>query len=406
MNDTSPERRARSVPPSAGTPAPVPEVLLTRPFILILMATALYGLAFSAYFLFPKYLATELAADPATIGGLSAVTMFASVVFMPLVGVAVDRRRRRPLGTLGASVFAVASLGFLVVDGVGPLMWLLRALHGVAYTLFFIAFSTLATDLAPPRRLGQALGLFGGVMISTNALGPLLAEWGALRWGWTSVFAGTAVMAGLAAVLSCFISERAHVHATETPAPSWAILTRPGLRRVLIVASLAGCALGTVFTFYQPWALTRDIERVSTFLLGFAGSAMAVRFGLGGLADRFGRRRVATLALAVYIAAPLSLIWVDSVGLVLPGCLLGVSHGLFFPALNAVALEFSGARERGKAMAAYHGAFNVGFAGGSYLLGYVAVAANYPTVFALASAGCALAFVLLGTSRGRPPSAG
>ncbi|MEX2480578.1 MAG: MFS transporter [Gammaproteobacteria bacterium] len=410
MNDPSPERSARAVPlaaaaPSTGDSAPVPEVLLTRPFVLILIATALFGLAFSAYFLFPKYLATELAADPATIGALSAVTMFASVVFMPLVGVAVDRHRRRPLGTLGACVFALASLGFLVVDDVGPLMWILRALHGLAYTLFFIAFSTLATDLVPPRRLGQALGLFGGVMISTNALGPLLAEWGALYWGWTSVFAGTAVSAGLAAVLTCFITERAHAHVSEAPLPSWAILARPGLARVLVVASLAGCAMGTVFTFYQPWALTRGIEHVSSFLIGFAGCAMAVRFGLGSLADRFGRRRIATLSLALYIVAPLSLIWVDTLGLVLAGCLLGVSHGLFFPALNAVALDYSGARERGKAMAAYHGAFNVGFAGGSYALGYVAAAANYATVFALASAGCALAFVLLGTSRPRPAAA-
>jgi len=327
------------------------------------------------------------------------VTMFASVLFMPVVGVAVDRRRRRPLGTLGACVFAVASLGFLVVDSIGPLMWVLRALHGTAYTLFFIAFSTLASDLAPPRRLGQALGLFGGVMIATNALGPMLAEWGALYWGWTSVFAGTAVAAGLAAVLTCFISERPHEPVPEAPTPLWSILCRPGLRRVLVVASLAGCAMGTVFTFYQPWALTLGIERVSTYLLGFGGCAMFVRFGLGGLADRFGRRRVATLALAVYIAAPLSLIWIDTLGLVFAGGLLGVSHGLFFPALNAVAIDFSGARERGKTMAAYHGAFNVGFATGSYVLGYVAVATSYPLVFALASAGCALAFALLASSR-------
>ena len=182
-------------PFSAGHGARAP--LLTVPFLLILVATALFGLAFSSYFLLPKFLATELAADPATIGGLSAVAMFASVLFMPVVGSEVDRRGRRPLSTLGAGVFAVASAGMLLVNEVGPLIWLLRGVHGAAFTLFLISLSTLATDLAPPQRLGQAIGLYGGVMISTNALGPALAEWAAYQYGWSVVFAATAGAAAL-----------------------------------------------------------------------------------------------------------------------------------------------------------------------------------------------------------------
>jgi predicted MFS family arabinose efflux permease len=275
------------------------------------------------------------------------------------------------------------------------LLWLLRSLQGLAFTLFFISLSTLATDLAPPQRMGQAIGLFGGVMISTNALGPALAEWTALHHGWNAVFVGTASSSLLAALLTTRIAERPHAHAEEAPTTMWAMVTRSGLRRVLVVASLAGCAMGTVFTFYQPWALARGITHVSTFLVGFAGCAMFVRFGLGGLADRLGRQRVATVSLSFYVAAPLALIWVDTVGLLVAGCLLGLSHGLFFPALNAVALDYASPRERGKAMAAYHGGFNIGFAGGSYLLGFVAAAQGYPVIFAVAAAGCVVAFAML-----------
>jgi len=376
--------------PSGGAPAPVyeqEEALLTRHFALILLATALFGMAFSAYFLFPKFLATELHADPPTIGGLSAITMFVSVLFTPVVGVQIDRRRRRPFSTLGAVLFAVAGAGMVVADHVGPLMWLLRALQGVAFTLFFISLSTLAVDLAPPKRMGQAIGLFGGVMISTNALGPALAEWGAHAFGWPSVFAATGVAAVLAALLTLLIAERPHEHVEEAPTRMLALVTRAGLRRMLVVAMLAGATMGTLFTFYQPWALTLGLERVSGFLIGFAGCAMVVRFGLGGLADRLGRLRVATVSSFFYIAAPLLMIRVDVAGLVLTGCLLGLAHGLFFPALNAVALDHATSRERGKAMAAYHGAFNIGFAGGSYLLGFLVVATNYPTIFALAAPG-------------------
>ena len=42
-------------------------------------------------------------------------------------------------------------------------------------------------------------------------------------------------------------------------------------------------------------------------------------------------------------------------------------------------------------------AFNVGFAAGSYLLGYVALVSSYPVVFSIAGLICFAAFILLTT---------
>ena len=61
--------------------------LLTPQFALLLLATGTFGIAFSTYFLMPKYLAVELTADAATIGAVSAITLLASVVAMPFIGV-------------------------------------------------------------------------------------------------------------------------------------------------------------------------------------------------------------------------------------------------------------------------------------------------------------------------------
>ncbi len=43
-------------------------------------------MSFSTYFLLPKFFAVELDADAATIGGLSAVSLLASVFCMPIRG--------------------------------------------------------------------------------------------------------------------------------------------------------------------------------------------------------------------------------------------------------------------------------------------------------------------------------
>ena len=70
-----------------------PAPLLTAQFALLLCATALFGLSFSTYFLLPKFLAVELAADAITIGGVGALSMLASVVAMPFIGIHSLTRR-------------------------------------------------------------------------------------------------------------------------------------------------------------------------------------------------------------------------------------------------------------------------------------------------------------------------
>ena len=169
--------------------------LLTPQFALLLLATGTFGVAFSTYFLMPKYLAVELAADAATIGAVSAVTLLASVVAMPFIGVQVDRHGRKAFAVIGAVTFGLACSGFIWIDSVNALLWLVRIVQGAAFTLFYVSISTLATDITPPARRGQAIGLFGAIMISTNAIGPALSEWTAAAFGWRIVFATTVIAA-------------------------------------------------------------------------------------------------------------------------------------------------------------------------------------------------------------------
>ena len=372
--------------------------LLTAQFVLLLVITSIVGLSFSTYFLLPKFLAVELAADAAIIGGLSGVSLLASVICMPIAGVQIDRHGRRLFVAIGALLFALACAGYLMVDHVGPLLWALRVLQGLAWPLFYLGLSTLATDIAPKARMGQAIGMFGAIMISTNALGPALAEWGAHLFGWQAVFGATVAAALLAALLAGFLREQHQPQPREETTTMLELVRRPGLKRVLIVTVMVGWTFGAMFTFYQPWALVSGFEQVSMFLVAFAGCAMVVRMGLGGIADRFGRMRVAQATLLLYIAASLSLIWLPTLGLFVTGGLLGIAHGIFFPAFNAVAVDYALESERGKAMAAYNGAFNIGFAAGSYLLGYVAIATSFPTIFLISAVTCAAAFVLLVSS--------
>ena len=377
--------------------------MFSAQFVLLLAVTTLFGLSFSTYFLLPKFLAVELAADPVTIGSVTTIFWLASALTVPFVGGQIDRRGRKVFAAAGGLILALSCAGFLWVDSVGPLIWALRILQGIGFTLFYVAVATLATDLSPPARLGQALGIFGAVMIFTNAVGPAFAEWASEYFGWKTVFAATAVTSVLAAVFSRLIPEHRHAPAGGQHASLLHVLRRPGMLPVTIASAMVGWAFGTLFTFYQPWALSLGIQKVAIYLVAYAVAAVSVRVVCGDLADRLGRLRVVRAMLLIYVLAPLALIWLDYFGLFIAGAVLGLTQGIYYPALNAVAIDLATPAERGKVMAAYNGAFNLGLSAAGLVLGHVVIATGYRTVFALASLVSIAAFGLLAMTpdRGR-----
>ena len=129
--------------------------------------------------------------------------------------------------------------------------------------------------------------------------------------------------------------------------------------------------------------------------MAYAAMGVTVRVGFGHLMDRWGNRRVAILALTLYVLVMLACLDLHSVGLPLIGAGLGVAHGAFYPAFNAVAVATAGPNERGKVMALFQASFHVGFSGGAFALGVLAEAEGYPAVFQAGAACLSVALLLL-----------
>jgi MFS family permease len=153
-------------------------------------------------------------------------------------------------------------------------------------------------------------------------------------------------------------------------------------------------------TFIQPHALERGATRVGGFFAAYAACAMAARVLLGAWIDRSNRHAICTVAAAGYVLALVGARDIAPGYLVPLGALIGLAHGLFLPAFNAMNLQHAGERERGKVVALVSGSFNVGLAAGMYLLGLAAARWGYAICFDLAAGGMALAFALLLAFRG------
>jgi len=371
---------------AAGGAGPVAP-LMSRDLGIVFVTQAAFGYAFSSFFLLPKFLALELGVGPADVGLLGAVSSVATVAFMFGAGAWVDRMGRRPMLGAGALVMALASAAFVVVEEMGALVYLLRLAQSLAFALAYVSGAALTVDRAPPERLGQALGYFGLTMLSMNAIAPAMVEELAASRGWDWAFASAALAALVCLVLSRCITEPPR----REPPPGGevsmrTVSLRPAALRAGLVMLLVGAGFSTMFTYYQLFALELGIAELRVFFIAYSAAAMSVRLGLGGVGDRWGRRRLSIATLLVYGVSVLAMVELAEIGLAPIAALFGVAHGLFYPAYSALAAEETPPEDRGKLLALLQAWFNAGVAGSCYGLGMLAEARGYPVIFAVAAA--------------------
>jgi predicted MFS family arabinose efflux permease len=318
----------------------------------------------------------------------------------------IDRLGRKPLLVAGSCLTLLASLGFLTVESLGPVVYLLQALVGASFVFAFNATIAMATDGAPSQSLGRVIGYIAAANMVTNALGTVTAEHLAGAYGWRAVFAFAASASLAALVIASRITDRPSTPATaEGGAPLGALLAGP-VGRVVAAAMLMGGAFIALFTFVQPLALERGATTVSPFFVAFTASAVLVRVAFGGLGDRHGRARVSRLALALYAAVTAagqlfepSIMW-------LIGGVFGLAHGVAYPTMNALAIELAPEAARGRAITLFNGAFNLGASMSAFGFGQVAERWGYRSVFLPASALGLVALLTLSggvTSRAKEP---
>jgi MFS family permease len=337
------------------------------------------------YLILPKFLTVALHADAKAIGYVNGLAGLASIAFVPVVTSLIDRVGRRPLLRIGCALLALVSFLFPFVDRLGPLVFVLSAGTGAAFVFAWNAAATLVADDAAPERLGQALAIVGGAGSLTNSLSTLAAEHIASAAGWSIVFVCAGVCALIALAVTMAVREprhesRAHAHVDAQPSMSGPVL------RVLLASLLMGAIFAAMFEFHQPYALSLGASNVAPFFAGFTISTVAVRVLFGNAGDRFGHRRVAIVASVAYGAAALATAGLRVRWLLAFGAGFGLAHGVLYPTLNALALEWVPARMRGRVITLFNGAFRAGFAVSMLAWGNVAKAFGFPSLFVVASA--------------------
>ena len=388
-----------------------PEPLFTPPFAALLLACVWYflvtGMMFEAI---PRYVSTTLAGGNWGVGAAVGIAGLAAALLRLPAGRLTDRKGRRWVLVLGASLAGASMLGLLAAHSVGAVVGF-RFLTGLAEAAYFVAAATALQDLAPASRRGEATSYFSGVAYVGFALGPVLAEWLIKRFSFNVVWLLATGLSLTTAVLSLRVPQNRSAGADDGrfwPRP----LLHPAARAPGIILLIGLMGFSSFVTFAALWATEVGIARAGDVFIVMAATVLAVRVLTARVIDGIGPRATATIALSSSAAGLAVLaLWQQPAGTYLGTLVLAVGQGFMFPALFTLVIMAAPETERGQAVGAFSISFDLAFGIGGVLAGIIANSlGGIPAAFWFGAAACALALAvarsLLPSSQNAPGVAG
>lgn len=328
--------------------------LLTPAFARLVAGHFLQSLGWTASLLLPLYL-DHLKATRAEIGAALATGALSGLFARPVAGWAVDRFGRRRTLLVGTVLSATALLLVALVDRVGPLVHVHRALLGLAQGALFVGYFTAATDAVPEQRRTEGLALFGIAGLLPLTLNALVDRAGLSGDELRLVFPLAAALVLASVVIVLGVADPPPRAAGEPePAPALEALAARPLAPVWL-ATVAFSLCASVFAgFVGVAAANRGLPVGATLWLPYGLGAVAVRLLGARVPDRVGPGNLvvpalAPLALALVVASRATTVE----GFLLAGALAGVGHGLGFPVLTSQAVTRVPPRRRGAALATF-----------------------------------------------------
>jgi len=366
--------------------------LLTRPFVLAMAATTAAFATFGVLILaLPLYVRDELGRSDLAVGLAVGAASIGAIVAGPPAGRIADRRGRRVVMLGGAAVMALGYLALALAPPLGAIIPI-RAVAGAAEAAFVVASFTVAADLAPEGRTGEAVSLITAVAYVGLALGPLAGDFIVSSVGYPLVWTLAALLVTTAGVAAIALPDtrREQEEAPHGWLPPRAALL-PGL--VLLLALLG---FGGFNAFVALHAREVGLERPGLVFLVFAGIVVVARVFGRTLPDRLGARVAASSACLAVICGLLVLAaWQSVPGLLIGTAIFAAGQAFAYPAVALLASARAPVSEQSATFGAVIAFVDVALLSGALVLSIAAEASGYGAVFVAGAVSAALGLVLL-----------
>jgi MFS family permease len=319
------------------------------------------------------------------------------------LGQLADSQGRKITILIGAAVVGIAPLGYLLAKSV-PLLMLTRAFHGISISAFTTGYSALVVDISPPKQRGELIGYMSLAIPIGMALGPACGGYLQENLGYTPLFLVSATTGLIAVVCASQVREELnlinqfHNQPLELqPSRSfWQLMKNASFVIPGLILLLIGLVFGTLVTFLPLYIKESNWDfNAGLFYAVAAIASFIARVVVGKASDIWGRGLFITFSLICYAISMLLLADATIPSLFLLAAIIeGAGAGVLIPMLIALMSDRSYSRERGKVYAICIGGFDLGIAIAGPILGTLAVAIDYSTMFYLAGGLAAIGLII------------
>jgi predicted MFS family arabinose efflux permease len=342
----------------------------------------------SLYYLLPTLplYVQDLGGSTYEVGLIVGVFSLASLLVRPFVGASMDQAGRRGFLLAGAGIYVAASLGYLAIQSL-PALLLWRVFHAIGLATFSTAATSLASDLAPPRRRGATMGVFGLAQAGALTVGPGVGQAVRSALGYTGLFLATTCTAFAALLCALRLPGDQSPRPVEIPGGwtrNWRSLHAEAVP--VAVQFAASIPYGIIVSFLAVVARERGMDVVGTFFALLALSSLAVRLVAGKAYDTWGASVVLASAFVALAAAMVLLAVAARPGLFLLAAVpAGLGIGSTHTTLMARVVDSSARENRASSVAGFITCWELGVGGGSILMGRLADAAGFYVMFVVAA---------------------
>lgn len=368
------------------------EPLLTARFVVVVTSGIFYFMALGALLpVVPRYVDKELGGNDIAVGVAVGALAVGAILLRPLAGRLGDRFGRRVLMVGGSLMVAVTAASAGVVES---LAWLIatRFAMGLGEACFFVGGTTMATDLAPESRRGEAVSYWSVAVWTGLGFGPVVGEalLGGTRYDLVWLVAGLSALTAALVALCTKETRVVHEHADRGRLIAPAAV-RPG---IILAATLIGITGFSVFLpLYGPEI---GVDDVGLVFLVYGIVVLGVRIIGAKLPDRLGPVPAASIAIgSTAVGLAIAAAWHSTAGVFVAALVIAVGSSFLYPAALLLSLRGVPEHQRASVVGTLSAFFD--FAGGAsgIILGAVAAISSYQGAFGVSAVLAGLAFVLL-----------
>lgn len=367
----------------AGKPA---AKLWTRDLVLIILVNlCVFTNHIMSLSTFPFYI-QSLGGSEAIAGVCAAAFAFVAVIIRPFVGWWLDNGVRKVALVVGLLLLGAAPLGYVFVP-VLSMSIAFRMLHGIGLSFSNSTTATVASDVICRPRFAEGMGYFGMATALASAIAPALGLSLMEGFGFGTLYAVAAGIAGLGLVLFAFVRTR-KVDVPKKKLNLRTIINRDSLpaTATMLVFMLT---FGALENFVAIFAAENSLPSGSIYFIVMSVMLLVVRITLGKLVDQRGEAIfVYTCNAAMLVAFLLLALVPNTATYILSAALAGYAFGGLEPSLQSMAVHTSTDETRGSANSTFLCGYDIGYGLGGGLAGSLITAMGYSSMWMIVSLAC------------------